>query len=334
MRGEGRGDLEGAADAQPPDRARRSGRRCRGPRADHAAVGRELAVQHVEAGASCRRRWGRSAPAARRPTTREATRPSTACTPPNALCRPSTCSTAVMPAVPRRVERLERRRPGPAGRRTTTSRITDAEHGAPVLGLRATSVSCSQVKIAAPTTGPVSVSTPPSSTITSAVGRARRSRPSTGEMLPLEKAKSAPARPANVPASTKAAHWMRAHVDADRLGAQRRIAAGAQHVAERREQRAPQEGDAGAAQRQRQPVVGRLAGEPRRRPDADQAVAAAGELVPLEDDRPDDLREGRASASRDRRPTGARRTSRRPAAHRPATNGASTAPAPSAGRPP
>ena len=29
---------------------------------------------------------------------------STACTPPNALCRPSTCSTALMPAVPLRPE--------------------------------------------------------------------------------------------------------------------------------------------------------------------------------------------------------------------------------------
>jgi hypothetical protein len=77
-----------------------------------------------------------------------------------------------------------------------------------------------------------------------------------------------------------------AQVDADRLGAQRRIAAGAQHVAERREQRAPQHGDAEAAQRESQIVVDRLIGEPGGGPDADQPIAARRELVPLEDDRP------------------------------------------------
>ena len=51
----------------------------------------------------------------------------------------------------------------------------------------------------------------------------------------------------------------------------------------------PHAGD-GAGQHQQ--VVRRLRRQPRGRPDADQAVAAAGERVPLEHDRPDDLREG------------------------------------------
>ena len=84
----------------------------------------------------------------------------------------------------------------------------------------------------------------------------------------------------------------RAHVDADRVGAQRRVAAGAQRVAERREQHAAHSAQTPAdADDQRQVVVGRLRAEPARRPDADQAVAAAGERVPLEHHRPGDLRE-------------------------------------------
>src|SRR5260370_198988 len=63
-----------------------------------------------------------------------------------------------------------------------------------------------EVNGAGATTGPVVVSTPPSSTMT---------RPSVdcemktaeGEMVPLEKANTAPARPASAPASTKAIHW-------------------------------------------------------------------------------------------------------------------------------
>ena len=71
-----------------------------------------------------------------------------------------------------------------------------------------------------------------------------------------------------------------AQVDADRLGAQRRIAAGAQREAEGREQHAPQQRDAGAAAGERQIVVGGLVGEPGRRPDAEHAVAAAGDANP------------------------------------------------------
>ena len=69
-------------------------------------------------------------------------------------------------------------------------------------------LSCSQVNTAAPATAPLSVWMPPISTIT---------RPSTergidrlsGEMLPLENAYTAPARPANTPASAKPSHCCR-----------------------------------------------------------------------------------------------------------------------------
>ena len=50
--------------------------------------------------------------------------------------------------------------------------------------------------------------------------------------------------------------------------------------------------DARAAKEEHQIEIRRLRGEPLRRPDADQAVRAAGDGVPLERDRPGDLREG------------------------------------------
>ncbi len=84
---------------------------------------------------------------------------------------------------------------------------------------------------------------------------------------------------------------MSPHVDADRLGAQRRVAAGAQRIAERRVRDPGDRRERGGDERQREPVVRLLAGEPRRRPHADDAVGAAGDVVPLERDRPDDLRE-------------------------------------------
>ena len=92
-----------SARSRPPSakrRSRRSGRcgrrpgaRCRVGRqadqfvaveTDRAGVGSQLAVDHVEAGRSCRRRSGRSAPASRRRRARRLTS-STAFTPPNDL---------------------------------------------------------------------------------------------------------------------------------------------------------------------------------------------------------------------------------------------------------
>src|SRR3546814_10198565 len=63
--------------------------------------------------------------------------------------------------------------------------------------------SCSQVKTAAPTTGPESDSMPPSSTMSSA-SKERGIDISSGKIEPLEKAKRPPASPAMAPAKTKA----------------------------------------------------------------------------------------------------------------------------------
>ncbi len=73
---------------------------------------------------------------------------------------------------------------------------------------------------------------------------------------------------------------------------QRRIARGAQRVAERREHDDAQDRNRERGHAERQPVEMRRALPPRRRPHPEDAVVAAGHLHPLERDRPDDLREG------------------------------------------
>ena len=80
-------------------------------------------------------------------------------------------------------------------------------------------------------------------------------------------------------------------VDADGLGAQRGIAAGAHGIAERREQKPPQQQHACHRQRQRKQEIDPRLVEWRRRPHADHAVRAAGKTFPLEHRRPDNLRE-------------------------------------------
>ena len=65
--------------------------------------------------------------------------------------------------------------------------------------------SSSQVKSAAPHTGPVSVCTPPSSTITSP-STERGTDSVSGEMEPLENAYKLPASPAKPPATMNAVH--------------------------------------------------------------------------------------------------------------------------------
>ena len=255
-----------------------------------AGVGRELAVQHVEAGALARavgadqrqklagidgeRDVGHGLHAAERlvqPFDLEDRRHARGLAPATgrAPCRPPT---------------------RPCGNSSTISRITAPSTARQNSVRRATS-SRSQVKIAAPTTGPVERLDTAQQHHDQPVGRlgdgdGRGRDAALGEGIDgagqaRRHARQHEGRPLEA-----------AHVDADRLGAQRRIAAGAQGVAEGREQHAPQERDAGAAEDERQVVVDRLAGEPGRRPDAEQAVAAAGEGIPLEHDRPADLREG------------------------------------------
>ena len=76
------------------------------------------------------------------------------------------------------------------------------------------------------------------------------------------------------------------------LAAQRRVARRAQRKAERREHDDPQRGDHQRRDAERQPIEMRRARRPFLRPDAQNAVVAAGHRDPLERDRPDDLRKG------------------------------------------
>ena len=81
-------------------------------------------------------------------------------------------------------------------------------------------------------------------------------------------------------------------VDADGGRAQRRIAPGAQCVAEGREQHAAQRQEAGDRKPDGEVVVGDPAARPLRGPGAENAVVAAGDFAPLEHDGPGDLGEG------------------------------------------
>ena len=133
-----------------------------------------------------------------------------------------------------------------------------------------------------------------------------------GKTLPLRKANSAPATPATVPAMTKAVHCMRlASMPMASLRRQR-IARRPQRIAERREHDDAQGGDRERGDAERQPVETRRPRRPFRRPDAENAVVAAGHLDPLERDRPDDLREGQ----RQHREIDAGQSHAEPAEHR------------------
>src|SRR5206468_2546989 len=65
-----------------------------------------------------------------------------------------------------------------------------------------------------------------------------------------------------------------------------------EELVDRRPPDAREEGDPPAARGERQVVVGERSGEPRGRPDAEQAVVAARDVVPLVDDREGDLGKG------------------------------------------
>src|SRR3981081_210206 len=138
----------------------------------------------------------------------------------------------------------------------------------------------------APTTAPETVSTPPSSTMTSASTESEMPRLS-GKTLPLRYANSAPATPATVPAITKAVHWMGSP---SRPTAQRPVARRPQREAKWREYDDPKCCDRKRGHADRKPVEIRRARRPLLGPDAEDAVVAAGHRDPLERDRPDDLR--------------------------------------------
>ena len=141
-----------------------------------------------------------------------------------------------------------------------------------------------------------------------------------GEIEPLAKAKMPPATPQTVPAKSEGEPVHPFHVDADRLRPQRRVAAGAHGVAERREQNAPQQQNAEDDKHKREQKECGKPVERNARPDAEHAIRAARKLLPLEHDRPDDLREGERqhgeidAGETDRRTS---RTATRPAPPRP-----------------
>ena len=143
----------------------------------------------------------------------------------------------------------------------------DAEQRAPIFGLPH-DCPASVANTEAPTIGPVSVWTPPSSTMT----RPSIERPTwivSGEIEPLAKANSPPATPQTRAGNGEAEPVHALDVDADGFGAQRRIAAGAHGVAERREQKAPQQQHAdhrqAPASAGNRPRLGRTAAAARRR---------------------------------------------------------------------
>ena len=98
--------------------------------------------------------------------------------------------------------------------------------------------------------------------------------------------------PATVPAITNAVHWMRlpSMPMASLRSGESRVARSAKPNG--REYDDPKRRDRKRGDAERQPVEMRRARRPFLRPDAQNAVVAAGHLDPLERDRPDDLREG------------------------------------------
>ena len=206
QRGEGGGDLEGAADAQPPDGARAQAHDVAAAQPHDAGVGRELAVQHVEAGALARAVGpdqrqqlagvdgegdvGHRLHAAERLVQpldlqhRAHARP------------PSDATSALRP--PTR----------PCGKSSTISRITAADHGAPEFGAARATSSRSQVKMrrAHDRTGErLDTAQQHHDQPVGRLGDGDRRR---ARCCPWRRRRRAPARPAaNVPASTKAAHW-------------------------------------------------------------------------------------------------------------------------------
>ena len=86
-------------------------------------------------------------------------------------------------------------------------------------------------------------------------------------------------------------------VDTDGVSAQRRVTTGAHGVAKGREQDAPQQPGPGYRQHQGQTVVHAFVRQPRCRPHARDAIAAARDAVPLVDDGPGDLGEGQGQHS-------------------------------------
>ena len=173
----------------------------------------------------------------------------------------------------------------PAGRRTTISRITAPSSGAPVLGLARQRVLQPGEDGGADDTGRQRLHAAEQhhhQAVDRAGMESVRAR-----CCPWRRRRAAPARPAKVPARTKASPL---HARARRCRWPRRAAANRGRRAARSrtaEEMAPASTQPAPRSDERQIVIDRLGGEPGGGPYADHAVAAAGDVIPLEDDRPE-----------------------------------------------
>src|SRR6185503_816824 len=187
---------EGASHAQAPDAMRRHPRHVPVADQDGARVRSELSVQQIEA---------RGLSGAVRPDERDQLA---------RLERERDIAQRLHAAVglgeAAHLERIHRAslsftKPAtPCGKASTRSTII-APMAARQYSMSRDIASSSQVKSAAPQTGPLRVCTPPRNTITRPSTERGTDRTS-GEMDPLENANTAPATPASVPAAAKAAH--------------------------------------------------------------------------------------------------------------------------------
>src|SRR5262249_29709988 len=197
-RAERRGDLKGAADAEPPDLARLEPHDAAIGETDFTLIGSELPVDHVEA--------GRLAGAVRSDQGQEL-----ACTNVEAGIVDGAHAAERLRQVAHgenaharllhEAQRLSSAPTMPPGKTSTSSRITAPSSPRQNAVSRMT-LSCSTVNTVAPMIGPVSVWMPPSSTITIA-SIERETQATSGEIVPLAKAKTPPAMPANAPATAK-----------------------------------------------------------------------------------------------------------------------------------
>src|SRR5262249_49419237 len=201
---EGGGDLERAADAEAPDRARQQADDAAPREAHVTAVGRKLAVDHIEAG----RLAGAIGPDERQELAsshREADLPHRMDAAERLRQRRDLEHAHAVP--PRSLTRLATAPTMPLGKARTRMRMMPPRSARQYSVWRMI-VSCSHAKTLAPTIGPLSVWMPPSSTMT----RPSIERPTdivSGEIEPLAKAKMPPAMPQTVPAIAKASQCTR-----------------------------------------------------------------------------------------------------------------------------
>ena len=128
----------------------------------------------------------------------------------------------------------------PRGNASTMAMMAEAEQQPPLIGQRHDEGRGWHGSTAAPTSGPITVCTPPSRSHDQEVDRHRDARSASGRSSPWRRRKAA-GEARRCAGDGEGQPAVRAHVDADGVGAQLRIARGAQRVAERRIDAAPQQ---------------------------------------------------------------------------------------------